>query len=292
MFSICAEKFFEYAMELFHLAGHADISEPEFTNHSAKQFLYQDCDKNFFLSNEKRGLLRLFDNISRLFTVKGIAFFSLNLLTSLNDRSQAAHDIHTLIQSAVDVQATICLSRHADKIIFSFAGYNSACILSDWYSSEDKILEMLDIANMTIADGREYFFDFINIFARRYYFSGKAPTFCDSFPLNFFSDLKSDITREEVEEILNEQRFSFIKEYGNDYVEYDELTAKDTVDNEQEFDLILQDAEDIQISLFSEEDLREQTKSDEDDLSKLDADIFADPELLLEYIEKISNETL
>ena len=177
MFSSCAEKFFECALALFAESGHTDATEPEFTNHSAKQFIYLDCDKNISLSRKQRDSLLLFDNISRLFTIKGISFFSLNLLVSSSERSQAAHNSHMLIQSVVNDQATICMFRLADEIILSFAGYGLTCILSDWYSSEDKILEKLDIANMTIANNREYFFDFVSIFARQYYFSNNAPTF-------------------------------------------------------------------------------------------------------------------
>ncbi len=290
MFSSCAEKFFEYALELFVKSGHTDATEPEFTNHSAKHFIYLDCDKNFSLSQKQRDILLLFDNISRLFTIKGTAFFSLNLLVSSSERSQAAHNSHMLIQSLVNDQATICMSRLADEIILSFAGYGSTCILSDWYSSEYKILERLDIANMTITDNREYFFDFVSIFARHYYFSNNSPTFYDSLPLNFFSDWKSDITREEIEEFLIDQKFSVVKEYGNDYVGYDTPSPEYSVDNEYEFDLVLQEAENVQISFSEEEDSPEQTDADEYDLSNIPPEIFDDPELLLNYIEKFSNK--
>lgn len=289
MFSSCAEKFFEYALALFAESGHTDATEPEFTNHSAKQFIYLDCDKNISFSRKQRDILLLFDNISRLFTIKGIAFFSLNLLVSSSERSQAVHNSHVLIQSVVNDQATICMSRHDDEIIFSFAGYGLTCILSDWYSNEYKILERLDIANMTITDNREYFFDFVSIFARHYYFSTK-PTFYDSLPLNFFSDWKSDITREEIEEFLIEQRFSVVKEYANDYVGYDTPSPEEYIDNEYEFDLVLQEAENVQISFSEEEDYLDQTEADEYDLSDISPEVFDDPELLLNYIENYSNK--
>ena len=77
MFSSCAEKLFEYALSLFSESGHTDAIEPEFINHSAKQFIYLDCDKNIALSGEQRDILNLFDNISRLFTVKDIASLSI-----------------------------------------------------------------------------------------------------------------------------------------------------------------------------------------------------------------------
>lgn len=285
MFSNCAEKFFEYALGLFTESGHTAAIEPEFINHSAKQFIYLDCDKNFYLSHKQRDMLNLFNNISRLFTVKEIAFFSLNLLIDHSDRSQAAHNVHTLIQSVVNEKATICLSLHADEIIFSFAGYGSACLLSDWYSTEERILERLDIANMTIANNREYFYDLISIFARRYYFPNSTSTFYDLLPLNFFSDSENEVSREEIEKFLNDQKLSVVRDYGNDYVEYNVLHLEDDVDNEYELDLILKEAENVQINFSDEEDLLEQINSDEYDLSDIAPEIFADPELLLDYIE-------
>ena len=288
MFLSCAEKFFEDALALLTKSGHTAATAPEFMNHSAKHFIYLDCDKNLSLSREQRDNLQLFDNISRLFSVNGIAFFSFNLLTPRSECSQAAHDVHMLIQAAVNDRATICLARHADEVIFSFAGYGANCLLSDWYSSDDEILQRLDIANMTIANGREYFCDFVSIFARRYYFFNNTPTFYDLLPINFFSDVKNDTTREEEEEILIAQRLSVVKDYGNDYVEYSAAPPEDFVDSEREFDLILHEAENVEISFSDTEDLPEPTEPEEYETFEVDANIFDDPELLLNYIEKLS----
>lgn len=209
MFAICAEKFFDFALKLFAKAGHTDVVEPELKNHSAKQFIYFDCDKNLSLSQKQRRTINFFDNISRLFTFQEIAIFSLNLTV-------------------------------------------------------------------------------INIFARKYYFSDSAPTFYDLVPINFFADITFSNTRSELEEILIDQKFSAVKVYGNDYVEYDKILPKDFVDNEYELDLILQEAENIQLNLdFNEENLS-QTESISDNLSEIDTKIFDDPERLLNYVENLS----
>lgn len=289
MFYISAEKFFDFALKLFAKAGHIDAVEPEFKNHSAKQFVYFDCDKNFFLSEKQRKSINFFDNISRLFTFQEIAIFSLSLTAPKNERSQAAHDVNLLIQFCVNEKATICLSQHGEEIIFSFAGYDWSCFLSDWYSSEEEILKRLDISNMAVTDGREYFCDFIDAFARKYYFSGSVPTFYDLVPINFFTDFKLSNTHIELEEILIDKKFSFVKDYGDDYVEYDKFLPKDVEDNELELDLILQEAENIQLNLdFDEEDLSE-TESTSDDSAEIDAEILDDPELLFDYIQKNYN---
>lgn len=291
MFAFREEKFFDFALELFVKAGHTDSVEPEFKNHSAKQFIYFDCDKNFSLSQKQRCAINFFDNISRLFTVQEVAIFSLNLTAPKSERSQAAHDVNLLIQSCVKEKATICLSQHDEEIIFSFAGYDWSCFLSDWYTIEDEILERMDISNMTVTNGREYFCDFINAFARQYYFSDSAPTFYDLVPMNFFANLIFASTRDELEEILIDKKFSAVKDYGDDYVEYNKILPKDFVDNEYELDLILQEAENVQLTLdFDKENLSE-TESNSDNLSEIDFTIFNDPELLLKYMENNIDES-
>ena len=47
MFLSDAQKFFEYALELFSRTGHTDADTPEFANHSARQFVYRDNEKIF-----------------------------------------------------------------------------------------------------------------------------------------------------------------------------------------------------------------------------------------------------
>ena len=92
------EKFYIYAMKLFLNAGHVFASSPEFINHSSEQFVYFDNKFEVSFSKSQRLLLREFNNISRLFTENECAFFSINLITNYQNRSQVANDIHMLIQ--------------------------------------------------------------------------------------------------------------------------------------------------------------------------------------------------
>lgn len=126
------EKFFYiFSMELFNNAGHVFTLSPEFINHSPKQFVYFDNRTDTILSRTQRELFQSFNNISRLFSVNNCIFFSMNLITAENNRSQAAHDIHTLIHSLTESEGTICLFRHENKIMLSLAGFGYSCILSD-----------------------------------------------------------------------------------------------------------------------------------------------------------------
>jgi len=272
LFSCCAENFFEYALELFANSGHTDAIQAEFINHSAKQFFYLDCGKHVYLSRNQRKIFTRCDNISRLFTFNTVTFFSINLSVPRSDRSQTAHNIHSLIQSVVDDQATICLFRHADKIMFSFAGYNFGCILSDWYSNEDEFFDKLNIANMTIANAEEYFLDFVSLFIREYYFFKSLPKLYETLQLKLF------FYRDDFNESFD---------CNEDYVEYTKPLPKKSADND-EFYLFFQESEIVKTTSSDEQ----QTESeDELDLSEIDDKVFDDPELLLEYIEKFSDKT-
>lgn len=276
---ISAENFSWYALKLFATAGHTDATAPAFVDHSAKQFVYFDCNKTLPLNAKQRALLNDFGKVSRLFTVQGIDFFSLEIFSP--DRSKTAHDAHQLIQFAADTTATICLAHHHDDILLSFAGFGSACLLSDWYSDEEKFLRRLDIANMTITNAREYFCDFVAMFARRYYFPNEQSTLYEVLPINFFNT-NDEIPRAEIEDLLLAKKFSFVKNYGNDFVNY-EVTAIDLDDSEQEIALILREAEEVQLEPSDEEAFSE---PDEYSFEDIAPEVFEDPELLLEHLKK------
>lgn len=285
MFSIESEKFFEYALELFSRTGHTDVAAPEFSNHSARRFVYFDNEKNLSLNFRQRDRLNAFDNVSRLFSVFGIAFFSANLLTPLSDRSQTAHDVHALIHTVSDETATICLFRHADKIILSFACDGLGCLLSDWYAPDDEnFTERLNVANFSVTAGNEYFCDWVNFFARSYYFFNNTPTAYSILPIDLFSG-NEEVSREEIEDFITEQKFSAVKEYGNDYIECDAAQFDSFDDTPDELDFVLLEAEEVEF-VFDDEEANVSDDDAPEEFSGIDAEIFDDPSRLLEYLEK------
>ena len=200
------EKFFEYAFWLFSETGHIYDAAPEYVNHSAENFAYLDNGDDIFPTQSHIENLELFSNISRLFTTGGgIVFFSAVLEVNRRIRSQTACEVHELIQDIVNAVATICLFKHSDEIIISFATRKNHCILSDWYSPYDKkIGERLHVANVSVKNDAEYFFDLVYNLARSYYFR-------DS-------------------EISNAQK------YDEDFIPYDK-TPREILRREPDFDL-------------------------------------------------------
>ena len=155
------ESFYKYAMEHFLEAGHISTSTPVFSNHSPEQFVFFDNEISGFLSHHQRGLFNYFDNVSHLFSVNNCVFLAVNLLTSHKERSQTAHDIHTLLHPIIGVNGTICIFHLNNEVLLSFMGYGSRCILSDWFlmNDDDRLWERLNIGNISIRNDADYFWD-------------------------------------------------------------------------------------------------------------------------------------
>ena len=238
------EGFYMYAMELFSKAGHIAVSEPEFINHSPEQFLYFDNKSDVSFSRSQRAMFHTFNHISRLFRSHDCVFFSLNLLTMKSERSQVAYNIHAMIHSVVqEGDATICVFLCDDEVLFSFMGFGFNCILSDWYPLDDdchQLLDRLDIGNISIESGVDYFSDMVYALARSYYLSPAKPIFYTLFPHTFFfGAMFNEIDREELNQIINYELSKPRREYGDDYVEYDEFSTSQTVDIGAYLDLML-----------------------------------------------------
>ena len=294
----CAgELFYSYAMELFFKAGHVSTFEPEFINHSPEQFVYFDNKSDIAISREQRGLLKIFDNVSRLFTNNGCAFFSINLLTTRSNRSQAAHDIHIMIHPIVGSAGTICLFRNDDEVMLSFEGFGYRCFLSDWYPMEDDydhLLERLDIANMPCDRGLDYFSDMVYSLARQYYLYSEPTTF-EILPVDFITSSGIDeIDREELDRYIEYVLASPLREYGFDFVDYDESITTKGKGISAELDLLLLEIDDDNDNQFGEQiessdyglDEDESFEQDEYEFDDVDPEIFRDPSLMVKWIQK------
>lgn len=299
------ENFYLYAMELFSEAGHVFTSVPEFANHSSEQFAYFDNNSNISFTIEQRAMLKCFNNVSRLFSVNGCTFFSVNLLTTKNERSQAAHDIHTMFHSMIDSDGTVYLFRYDDEVMLSFIGYGFRCILSDWYLMEtdyDYLLELLDIANMSIKQGRDYFADMVYSLARSYYLYSQFSTY-EILPIDFIHNAGIDgIDKDELKKYIEYELAAPQRKYGNDYVEYDKSPIINQEDIKMALDLMILDITDddndnpfdIEIESESEEldkneyddESDEETDQTQYEFNDVDQDIFLDPILMVKWLKK------
>lgn len=298
------EQLYIYAMELFSKAGHVAKTQPEFINHSAEQFVYFDNDTEMTLTKTDRSQFKLFNKVSRLFTEKQCAFFSINLLSTKVDRSQAVHGIHTMIHSLIGTRGTVCLFRCNDEILLSFMGFGLRCILSDWYpmnDDSDLLLEKLDIANMCITRSYDYFMDMVYILARDYYLFYESSVY-ELLPINFIKEAGGDeIDREALDQHVQNQLTASIRTYGDDYVEYDGSFHVRDVNIGTDLDLMLLDLDNEDDNPFgeemaSDEDVfvedefyEEEFQDDEHDeyeFDDVDPEIFRDPTLMVKWLNR------
>ena len=298
--------FYRDAMELFYEAGHVSTLDPEFFNHSAQEFVYFDNSTDVALTKDQCYLLGLVNNISRLFTVNRCAFFSANLLSAKKYRSQIAHDFHAMIHFNVGTEASIFVFRYDEELMLSFMGYGNRCILSDWYPIVDdagKLLEKLDIANMPISSSVDYFIGFVDTLARPYYFAYPEVFVHTLSPIDFLSRFNSDLVdRAQIDDYINLQTTAAEREYGDDYVEYDEEIRVGTksADISADLDMMLLEMDMESDDLFGEdgdededdsddfgdEDSSEEEKLDIYEFDDVDPEIFRDPTLMVKWLNK------
>lgn len=292
------ESFYRYTMALFFEAGHIFTPIPEYYNHSAEQFAYFDNKAGVSLSLNDRTLLKRFNNVSRLFTINKCVFFSINLVSMRSERSEYAHSIHSMLHPSIDADGTIFVFRFEDEVMLSFMGFGYRCILSDWYpmiDPHDALLHRLDIINISIDSGREYFNDLIYNLAREYYIvSGKAVT-CDLLPIDSLTRIERDeITREDLDEIIHEKMLAAYREYGDDYIEYDDEVI--SIRNESissSLDMMLLDMDIDDGNPFDEEIEDDDFESEDDaftrdeyEFADFDPEVFRDPTLLVKLLKK------
>ena len=304
------ECFYSYAMDLFSRAGHVATSDPVFVNHSAERFVFFDVRREASLSREQRMMLKLFNNVSRLFSFNGCVFLSINLLTTKNNRSQVAHDIHSMIHPLLGFHGSICLFKCDDSVMISFVGFGLRCMLSDWYpeiDDSDELVERLHISNVSIDSKVNYFTDLVYSLARSYYFLPKDLPLSEYIPINYFADKTSEeIDRDELNQLVYNERFRPQREYGDDYVEYDETEQTQESDLRSDLDMMLLDLDEADEDIgnpFGEEldtgedddddeyyDGAEDSEPDWYEYEDVDPEIFRDPTLMVKWLKKHETE--
>lgn len=187
-------------------------------------------------------------------------------------------------------------------MILSFVGFNSRCILSDWFENFDDagyLIDKLDIVNMSLESGKAYFNDFLYMFARDYYFFKYNLMINDLIPIDLFNvneGLYDPISRDQIDQIIHDQIFRSLLKYDTDYVPYDDDKYSETDTIDFDIDLMLLD-EDEQESPFDEDRADEENDmyGDEDyqqneyEFDDVDPEIFKDPTLMVKWLKKADN---
>ena len=316
----CYEEFEQtlcnFAMCLFREAGHTDASLPIYTNHSIKQAIYFDSQKDIVLSRFQRETLFLASNISFLFeltdntfdkaTGKNVAFYSANLCSTLSSRSQDAHNVHALLRRYWDCAYSVVMFYFDCSVILSFADGAGRIILSDCYNI-DSDLEYLsgrmDISNVSLYSADNYLSDLVYSLARWYYIQPISPEEAsyNMFPIDYFASSQrtyEDNDRERIKEMIRSILCSAEDEYNVDYVAPDDQELSSSFDLEAEIDLLgleleivndeefETDLDDEEIYYDNDEFENCDTTVDEYMFEDVDPEIFNDPALMVKWLER------
>lgn len=305
------ERFCDYILELCCVAGLTSASKPLTRNQNAKQVVYIDSSTDILLSLSQRKQLDQISNISHLFDIApsdfdcpnesdNISFYSIVLSTVKSERSQLAVDTHSFLHTVLGVEVSIIFYVFEEYIMISMTGYGHKCILSNWISLFDEptmLTDIMDISNASLKSSKLFFLDFVYSCARWYYthpFSYDYAAF-ELFPNDFFKcrDIR-DVEQEELESIIRQTKNRAIIEYGDDYVDQDEITVSVAKDFDMDLELLLLDIDTEEDDNPFGEDLEELNEEDdtldEYEYDDIDPAILEDPVLLMKWLEKNSTD--
>ena len=164
MYGVYEADFYNYALNMFSEAGHADCRMPIYANHTLKQAVYLDSSHAQLLDEDEKEILKSAYNISHLFNLdhnvfdkgyKKVAYYSVVLDCSKSVRSRTANNIHKVIHRTFDTDASIVLFLLNGNIMLSIVTDSNDIYLSDWYEyfyGVDELIEKINICNLPLTD--------------------------------------------------------------------------------------------------------------------------------------------
>lgn len=302
------ELFYERILELCRVAGITTASFPLTHNQSPKQVVYIESETDLLLTAYQRKQLDSIEYVSHLFDIPSdafddtteknkISFYSVVLSTTLSERSQLAADTHAFLHTSFGSEVSIIFYKHNDYTMLSISGFGHQSILSDWFSLYDELddlLDKLDVANFSIKSSKAFYIDFVYSCARWYYTDPYSYDYValELFPVDFFKENDiHDVEQEELELLVRKLKNKAIIEYGDDYVDQDDITVTVTSDYNLDLELLLLDIDDEEQDQNPfgadpyEEDYPEDDL-DEYEYEDLDSELLDNPILLMKWLEK------
>lgn len=311
------ERFYDEALNLLRFAGHTSTIAPIYINHTFKQVVYFDTNKMLSTDAALSGLDITAINISHLFNLGNelfesepqdkIGYYSVVIVSSLEDRSQAAYDIHRLLHPTFEESSTVMIFCHDDKFMLSMAKSDEDIVISDWYDrylDYGKVAEMIDISEFSFDSAADFISEFMYKIARNYYLH-TAPTgleIYDYLPVYQFDEIFETWGKDEIKEFVDELMNKSQVEYGYDYVaprNINNVNYNRIYDELETLSLDLEIDAEIPETLFDEDELFDDDNlKDEDDqiyledlndnvLHGIPPEVINDPILLVKWLNNV-----
>lgn len=290
--------FYNYALNMFREAGHADSTMPIYSNHTLKQAVYLDSPRAQLLDEDEKEILTAAYNISHLFNLgrsvfdkgyKQVAYYSIVLDCSENERSRTANSIHKTIHRAFNVDASIILFLLNGYIMLSIVTDSNNIYLSDWYEyfyGVDELIEKIHICNLPLTDEYHFVDELVYCCARDYYLHplphGRLLfTLLPDNYLVMYPDAIYGTMIDALDAAVNE----IAEKYGDDYVEPDHSVPVSTEEIEDQLELIGLELADMDDENDVDIDPELSDSVDKYEYRNIPKDVLDDPILLLKWIE-------
>lgn len=221
----------------------------------------------------------------------------------LNTYHMTAHELamtmirEVLYETGITATAGIGTNLYLAKVAMDIVAKHVQSILSDWFSLYDELddlLYKLDISNFSIRSSKAFYIDFVYNCARWYYTHPYSYDYAalELFPVDYFKENDiHDIEQEQLEELIRQIKNRAVIEYGDDYVDQDDITVTVTSDYNLDLELLLLDIDDEEQEQnpFGEdpyEDDYPEEDLDEYEYADIDSELLDDPILLMKWLEK------
>ena len=298
MHGVYEADFYNYALNMFREAGHADCIMPLYANHTLKQAVYLDSTHTQLLDEDEKEILKAAYNISHLFDLdykvfdkghKKISYYSIVLNCSKDVRSQTANNIHKAIHRTFGVDASIVLFLLNGNILLSIVNDSNDIYLSDWYEyfyGVDELIEKISIWNLPLTDEHRFIDELVYCCARDYYLHplphGRLLlTLLPDNYLMLYPDANYGTIEEALEVAVNEVK----EEYGDDYVKPDHSVPVSTKEIEDQLELIGLELDNIENEMSADMEQESSDAKDKYEFRNIPEEVLGDPISLLKWIE-------
>lgn len=270
---------------------------------NSRAFVYDLMPRDGVLDEEDHLHLETISSASYLFRFDGnayaetgpdVVFYAVDMMDVGHDRSTEAYAIHCIIAKFEKVRSVV-LFRHGLTFMLSFltplenGGINIR--LSDWIAVDDPDVGQLDCIHIALMPSKSAVACFEGIMAesiRGYYGERKTRisrldelvSACDVI----WEDNPPFYSREEMYELVENMRYSYLDDYGDDFIE-DRVEYIDTGENFnlEQIEWELQNQFDMTLPTFDEYDDEDLSLGESfEDIP--DDDTMDDPDALLEWL--------
>ena len=159
--------FVDFALDVLYKAGHIADKVALSSNRAIDQVIYEDSNVDLLLTVDDMKVLKQVITVSKLAQVfEELCIYSIYMQAAISFEQEKAQHIHSLLHYYWNNKYSIVIFGNYDHFSFSFANsVNDEYYASEWFENTNDriydIIDRIDVANITINNSRDYFYDFV-----------------------------------------------------------------------------------------------------------------------------------